>query len=60
VAGVIVSAPRPAGAAVPIGAGVGGLLALVLLVQPFLGNLIARRVDGVLAADGTACPWEDQ
>jgi len=59
VAGVIVPSPKPAGAAVPIGAGVGALVALVLLVQPFIGNLIARRVDGLLAGGAEACPWEE-
>ncbi|HZQ84475.1 MAG TPA: hypothetical protein VFA83_06545 [Acidimicrobiales bacterium] len=58
VAGVIVPA-RPAGTAVPIGEGVAGLLALVLLVQPFIGHLIARRVDGLLAGSAAPCPWEE-
>src|SRR5581483_5179536 len=58
VAGVIVPARR-AGTAVPIGEGVAGLLALVLLVQPFIGHLIARRVDGLLAGSAAPCPWEE-
>ncbi|MBV9932989.1 MAG: hypothetical protein JO367_01690 [Actinobacteria bacterium] len=59
VAGVIVPTTRPAGASAPIGVGVGGLVALVLVVAPFIGNLIARRVDGLFAGTAGLCPWEE-
>jgi hypothetical protein len=46
---------------VPVGAGIGALAALVLLVQPFLGTRLARFSTAVLAAGDTAsCPLEER
>ena len=43
------------------GAGVGALLLLVLLAQPFVGAAVARFASGVLGTDGTdACPGEER
>jgi hypothetical protein len=47
-------------ASVPIGIGVGGLVLLALLVQPFLGERIARACGTVLAAGhADTCRWEE-
>jgi hypothetical protein len=46
---------------VPFGAGLGALVALVLLAQPFLGARLARFSSGLLAAGDTAsCPLEER
>jgi len=46
---------------VPFGVGLGALVALVLLVQPFLGARLARFSTGLLAAGDTAsCPLEER
>ena len=45
---------------VPIGIGVGGLVLLALLVQPLLGERIARACGTVLAAGhADTCRWEE-
>ena len=54
---LVVDAP----ASVPIGAGIGALALLVLILQPFLGDGIARGVLGVLADDQIgSCPLEER
>jgi hypothetical protein len=55
-------AARPAASLpdLPLGAGIGALGVLLLLVQPFAGARLARMADALLAADDTvACPWEE-
>ena len=48
-------------APVPIGVGVGGLVLLALLVQPFLGERIARACGTVLATGhADTCRWEER
>ncbi|MFL6206663.1 MAG: choice-of-anchor P family protein [Acidimicrobiales bacterium] len=45
----------------PLGVGIGALVALVLLAQPFLGARLARFSTGLLAAGDTAsCPLEER
>jgi hypothetical protein len=47
-------------ASVPIGVGVGGLVLLALLAQPFLGERIARACGTVLSTDhADTCRWEE-
>jgi len=54
-----VGAPRPAAA--PVGAAIGAFVVLVLLAQPFLGDLLGRGSAAVLSsAQSTTCPWEEQ
>jgi hypothetical protein len=46
---------------VPLGVGLGALVALVLFAQPFLGARLARFITGVLGAGHTAsCPLEER
>jgi hypothetical protein len=48
-------------APVPIGIGVGGLVLLALLVQPFLGERIARACGTVLGTGhADTCRWEER
>jgi hypothetical protein len=48
-------------AELPVGAGVGGLVLLILLLQPFLGERIAWISSAVLAADRSdTCTWEER
>jgi hypothetical protein len=48
-------------AELPVGAGVGALLLLVLFLQPFLGERIAWISSAVLAADRPdTCTWEER
>jgi hypothetical protein len=43
-----------------LGAGVGVLALLVLLLQPFLGDRIARALSGIYTSgEATTCPWEE-
>lgn len=45
----------------PFGAGIGGLLLVALLLQPFLGKALAQLSQGVLGSGGAdECPWEGQ
>jgi hypothetical protein len=45
----------------PFGAGIGGLLLVALLLQPFFGQALARVSNGVLApTDAEACDREDR
>jgi hypothetical protein len=44
---------------VSLGEGIGGLALLALMIQPFLGDRLARLAGIVLASDATAaCPRE--
>ena len=44
----------------PVGAAIGGLVVLVLLAQPFLGDLLGRGSAAVLSgAQPVECPWEE-
>jgi hypothetical protein len=55
-------APVPVGAAaeIPAGAGIGGLVALALLSQPFIGDRLAAMAQAILGAGGAAaCPREE-
>jgi hypothetical protein len=46
---------------VPLGAGIGALVALMFLVQPLIGGRLAKMAGAVLAADDAAsCPWEER
>jgi hypothetical protein len=44
--------------AVSLGAGIGALAALLLLVQPFIGDRLSRVAAAQLATDQEGCPWE--
>lgn len=44
--------------AVSVGAGIGALAALLLLVQPFVGDRLSRVAAAQLATDQEGCPWE--
>jgi hypothetical protein len=57
----IATTPTAALPDVPFGAGIGALVVLVLLAQPFLGARLARFSTGLLAAgDGATCPLEER
>jgi hypothetical protein len=46
---------------VPLGAGVGALVLLAFLVEPFLGARLARVAGTIIGADDAAsCPWEER
>ena len=56
----VAAAPVAATATPPlsIGAGVGALAVLLLLVQPFIGDRLSRVAAAQLATDQESCPWE--
>ena len=43
---------------IPAGAGIGALAVLLLLLQPFIGDRLARAAAAQLATDEEGCPWE--
>jgi hypothetical protein len=46
---------------VPLGAGVGALVLLACLVEPFIGARLARFAVTIIGAGGAAsCPWEER
>jgi hypothetical protein len=46
---------------VPLGAGVGALVLLAFLVEPFLGARLARVAGTIIGAgDAASCPWEER
>lgn len=51
------STPAPAAS---LGAGIGALAVLLLLLQPFVGDRLARAAAVQLATDQEGCPWEQR
>jgi hypothetical protein len=46
---------------VPLGAGVGALVLLAFLVEPFIGARLARFAGTIIGAgDAASCPWEER
>jgi hypothetical protein len=46
---------------VPLGAGVGALVLLAFLVEPFVGARLARVAGTIIGAgDAASCPWEER
>ena len=51
-------APVPVSTTAPVSTGFGALAALLLILQPFIGDRLARFADLQLATGQEGCPWE--